>query len=192
MDSSRHSIQSLQDLCDRIPNGDVSPTKGGYSLYVGQRDLLNTSHQIEQQNSEYVTIDILKPDAVKAIIREEIVNKGYDIIDFSQFLAVFQRGNVEIPFLLYFPTIFLILLEKGPSDGRWTMLKLYEVSFKKCVQLNIFSRLSSSLEKAIHLQHYLMIQSFSLQELLIKEELHSYARQVLLLLKIQNPESKQL
>jgi len=102
MDSSRPSLQSLQDLCDRIPNGDASPTKGGYSLHLSQRDLLHSSHQIEQQNSEYITGDFLKPDAVKAIIREEIVNKGYDIIDFSQFLAAFQRGKFLFRFLFYF------------------------------------------------------------------------------------------
>jgi len=73
--------------------------------------------QTDQQNSEHYSIDILKPDAVKAIIREEIVNKGYDTIDFAQFLAKFQRGSIRSNYFLInflFPSFFSYVYRKGP------------------------------------------------------------------------------
>lgn len=108
-------IKASQDNANRSMmtksfRSDFSPTK---SAGRSQNRTMSNIQQNDQQNSEHYSIDVLKPDAVKAIIREEIVNKGYDTIDFAQFLAKFQR-------------------EKGPADDRWTLVKLLEaiISFK--------------------------------------------------------------
>ena len=121
--------------------GDFSPVK---SQNRSQNRTMSHIQQTDQQNSEHYSIDILKPDAVKAIIREEIVNKGYDTIDFAQFLAKFQRGSIHINYFLRtfpFPLFFLICIEKGPSDDRWTLVKLLEVLSEYFLNIDCLRRL---------------------------------------------------
>jgi len=43
--------------------------------------------------------EFLKQGAVKAIIWEDIVAKGYDTVDFAQFLGTFQLGFVSFLFI---------------------------------------------------------------------------------------------
>jgi len=43
--------------------------------------------------------EFLKQGAVKAIIWEDIVAKGYDTVDFAQFLGSFQMGFVSLFFI---------------------------------------------------------------------------------------------
>ena len=102
-------FDNLDRSMNRSMRGDFSPTKPSNR---SQNRTMSSIHQNDQQNSEHYSIDVLKPDAVKAIIREEIVNKGYDTIDFAQFLAKFQRGSIDISIFCFyyssFPRIFLM------------------------------------------------------------------------------------
>ena len=60
--------------------------------------------EVEQKESTQPPADsgteILKQGAVKAMIWEDIVAKGYDTMDFAQFLGEYQKGN-SIYYLLY-------------------------------------------------------------------------------------------
>jgi len=58
-----------------------------------------------------VNPDVIKPATVKAVVWEEILAKGYDAVDFAQFLANYQR-------------------EVGPSNGAWTQVTLREAIAK--------------------------------------------------------------
>jgi len=67
--------------------------------------------------------EILKQGAVKAIIWEDIVAKGYDTMDFAKFLGDFQRGNLI--------SLIWVLsnLDHNIAEGNWTQAKLKEVRF---------------------------------------------------------------
>lgn len=94
MDSQSNSTQPQTEVpIQEVSQNETKPTKETIERVITQESTQAQNSQPESSKPEGETNpDVIKPATVKAVVWEEILAKGYDAVDFAQFLANYQRG----------------------------------------------------------------------------------------------------